>query len=244
MCVVWCVKVSWFSTGISSFVACYLEKDVDAIIYTHVNDQHPDSLRFLHDCENVLGRKIEILTSDSYKSVEDVITRTRYINGPAGASCTRILKKQVRLQWEALHPGLHTYVWGYDVNEKHRAERVVDSLPDFEHVFPLIERGLSKQDCHAIAERLGIRRPVMYDMGYPNNNCIGCVKGGKGYWNQIRKDFPDVFERRAKLERQIGHSCINGVFLDELPPDAGNIQKEIMQDCSILCQLAMNDVEG
>lgn len=51
------VKVCWFSTGISSFVACYLSKDIDEIIYTHVPNQHPDSLRFLHDCEKLLGRK-------------------------------------------------------------------------------------------------------------------------------------------------------------------------------------------
>lgn len=27
------MKVCWFSTGISSFVACYLAEDVDEIIY-------------------------------------------------------------------------------------------------------------------------------------------------------------------------------------------------------------------
>ena len=40
------LKICWFSTGISSFVACYLAKDVDEIIYTHVPNQHPDS--FIH----------------------------------------------------------------------------------------------------------------------------------------------------------------------------------------------------
>lgn len=78
----------------------------------------------------------------------------------------------------------------------------------------------------------------MYDMGYNNNNCIGCVKGGMGYWNKIRKDFPEVFAARAKLERDIGHSCINGVFLDELDPNRGRMSKEIMQDCGIMCYLA------
>ena len=33
-------------------------------------------------------------------------------------------------------------------------------------------------------------------MGYNNNNCIGCIKGGMGYWNKIRVDFPEVFEKR------------------------------------------------
>ena len=77
----------------------------------------------------------------------------------------------------------------------------------------------------------------MYDLGYPNNNCIGCVKGGMWYWNKIRKDFPEVFKRRAKQEREIGHSCINGVYLDELHPDRGKESEEILQDCSIMCLL-------
>lgn len=201
------MKVCWFSTGISSFVACYLAKDVDEIIYTHVPNQHPDSLRFLHDCEKLLGRKITVLQSDEYRDVDDVIEKTRCINTPFGAPCTEKLKKRVRMKWEREHPDHHIYVWGMDATEKNRAAR------------------------------LGLKRPIMYDMGYPNNNCIGCVKGGMGYWNKIRVDFPEVFERRAKQEREIGHSCINGVFLDELEPDRGNVNTEVMEDCTIACQL-------
>ena len=78
---------------------------------------------------------------------------------------------------------------------------------------------------------------AMYDLGYRNNNCIGCVKGGMGYWNKIRIDFPEVFERMAKLEREIGHSCINGIFLDELEPGRGRMEDEIIPDCSVMCYL-------
>lgn len=86
-------------------------------------------------------------------------------------------------------------------------------------------------------------RPLMYDLGYPNNNCIGCIKGGMGYWNRIRKDFPEVFESRAKLERLVGHSMLkdkNGpVYLDELDPDRGDMNIEIFPDCGIMCYLSM-----
>jgi hypothetical protein len=75
----------------------------------------------------------------------------------------------------------------------------------------------------------------MYDLGYPNNNCIGCVKGGMGYWNKIRQDFPEVFADRARMEREIGASCMNGVYLDELAPEAGRGLKPIVEDCGILC---------
>ena len=81
----------------------------------------------------------------------------------------------------------------------------------------------------------------MYDLGYSNNNCIGCVKGGMGYWNKIRIDFPEVFKLRAETERLIGATCLkdtNGrIYLDELNPDRGNIEDEIMENCSIFCQL-------
>lgn len=231
------MKVCWFSCGVSSFVACYLARDIDEIIYTHVTNQHSDSLRFLHDCERLLGKEIKILQSELYASVDDVIERTRCINTAYGAPCTKWLKKQVRKDWENKEPDHHIYVWGYDVEEKGRADMVVKAMSDYEHEFPLIEHRLTKAECHGIADRLGLKRPAMYDMGYKNNNCIGCVKGGMGYWNKIRQDFPEVFERRARQERMIGHSCIKGVFLDELEPDRGNINAEIMEDCTISCQL-------
>lgn len=231
------MKIAWFSCGVSSFVACYLTKDIDKIIYTHIDNQHPDSLRFLRDCERLLDREIEIIQSSRYKSIDEVIERDRYINGPGGAACTKRLKKEVRRQWEKDNPDHHTYVWGYDVGEKHRADRLLESLTDYDHEFPLIDQGLSKEECHGIADKLGLKRPLMYDLGYPNNNCIGCVKGGMGYWNKIRMDFPEVFERRARQEREIGRSCIKGVFLDELEPNRGNMDTEVFEDCTIACQL-------
>lgn len=236
------MKVSWFSAGVSSFIACYLEKEtIEKIMYIHIDNQHEDTMRFLIDCEKVLDKKIEILQSP-YKSVSRVIQQFRYINGVAGATCTRILKKRVRQEWEYKNKREEfTYIWGYDITEKHRAERLQEAFPEHKHIFPLIDRGLTKEDCHGLCSSLGIKRPKMYDLGYRNNNCIGCVKGGMGYWNKIRKDFPEVFSERAKLEREIGASCINGIFLDELEPDRGRIEDEVMEECSIFCQMVLND---
>lgn len=153
-------------------------------------------------------------------------------------------QKRVRKEWEYAHRDCDiTYVWGFDSSEKKRAERLVESMPEFEHEFPLIDKMLSKQDVHAILDNLGIKRPKMYDLGYSNNNCIGCVKGGMGYWNKIRVDFPEVFERMAKLEREVGHSCLNGIYLDELEPNRGRMEDEIMPDCSIMCYLVQEEME-
>jgi hypothetical protein len=234
------LKVSWFSAGVSSFIACYLEKEtIDKIMYIHIDDQHEDTMRFLRDCEKALGKKIEILQSP-YKSVGRVIKQFRTTNTIYGAKCTDILKKRVRKEWEYGKTDL-TYVWGYDFSEQHRAERIKENFPEHQHIFPLIERGLTKEDCHGLCNSLGIKRPKMYDLGYRNNNCIGCVKGGMGYWNKIRKDFPEVFKIRAEQEREVGHSCINGVYLDELEPDRGRFDDEVLEECSIFCQMILTE---
>lgn len=241
------IKVCWMSAGVSSFIAGWLEREtIDQYIYIDIADQHPDSARFIADAEKALGKKIETLKSSEYNSVGDVCRAFRFVNSASGAKCTQVLKKRVRKQWEREHKGDEiTYVWGMDCNERERAQRLSDSMPEFQHCFPLIERNLTKQDAHAIIQQLGIQRPKMYEMGYSNNNCIGCVKGGAGYWNKIRIDFPDVFADRAKMEREIGHTILknrNGpIFLDELSPTAGIEQTEITQDCSIFCELALQE---
>lgn len=233
------LKVCWLSAGASSFIAGYLAKDVDEYIYIDIENQHPDSMRFIKDCEQVLNKPVQILKSP-YGNVDNVIRQFRFINSPYGAKCTDVLKKRVRKEWEYEHKEFDiTYVWGFDFNEKNRADRLLESMPEFNHEFPLIEKILSKTDAHGILENIGIKRLVMYDLGYNNNNCIGCVKGGMGYWNKIRVDFPEVFKKRAKLEREIGHSCIKGIYLDELEPDRGKMSEEIMPDCSIMCHLSM-----
>lgn len=236
------MKIAWFSAGVSSFIATYLVRDeIDKIIYTHIDDQHPDTLRFIKDCEKVLNKPIEILQSEFFKTVEAVCRSFKFVSSPRGAKCTGKLKKEVRQKWEYENGSNHIYFWGLDnsPHERSRADSLQEIMPSQIHRFPLIERELTKEDAHGMCAKLGVKRPLMYDLGYHNNNCIGCVKGGMGYWNKIRKDFPDVFENRAKMERDIGHSCIKFMFLDKLPPDAGRHEEPISEDCGIMCEINM-----
>lgn len=227
-------------------MAGYLAGGVDEWIYIDIDDQHPDSMRFIRDCEAAVRKEIRILRSKEYRCVEDCV---RVYGGfrdarNGFAPCTNWLKKRVRKEWEQENRRYDlTYVWGFDMQEKNRAEKIVEANPQAKHEFPLIEQNLSKEEVHGLFDRtFSFPRPVMYDMGYPNNNCIGCVKGGMGYWNRIRKDFPAVFESRAKLERAVGHSMLkdkNGtVYLDELDPDRGDMNTEIFPECGIMCYLA------
>lgn len=234
------LKVCWISAGVSSFIAGYLERDtINKFIYIDIDDQHPESMRFIKDIEKVLGKPIEILKSH-YSNVKNAVRGAGgyFMINRKFAPCTNYLKKRVRKEWEYQHREYDiTYVWGMDADEKSRAERLAETMFEFNHSFPLIERSLTKADAHGMCRELGVKRPLMYDLGYNNNNCLGCVKGGMGYWNKIRVDFPEVFESRAKLEREFNSSILKECYLDELDPKRGRMSEEIMEDCSIFCML-------
>lgn len=233
------MKVSWFSAGVSSAVATKLSNP-DVIIYIHINDQHPDTMRFITDCEKWFGKEI-IRLQHNLKTVEDACRRKGAISFFHYAPCTQYLKKEVRKIWEQQNPGRYTYVWGFDAQETGRIERLRAAMPDHDHEFPLSE--LSKEDCHGLLARAGIKRPAMYELGYPNNNCVGCLKGSKGYWNKIRKDFPEVFAARSAMERRFGHSIIKGTFLDELKLNTGRCEP-IMQECGVMCEILDKEIDN
>lgn len=236
------VKIAWFSCGATSAVATKiaLNEYSDVVIYyIDTGGEHPDNKRFLKECESWFGQTIHVRKSDKYDCPMDVYRRTRFLNGVSGARCTMELKRKVRWSVEDELMFWDAQIFGFDIAEKKRLERFREQYPKAKAVAPLITKGLGKSDCLAILQKAGIELPMMYRLGFHNNNCIGCVKGGKGYWCAIRKHFPDAFKRMAEIEREIGHSCIKDCFLDELgeydlPP--------IVPSCSLFCDPDFMDI--
>ena len=242
-------QLLWFSAGAASAVAAKLvlaENHPNVVVaYVDTGAEHEDNKRFIADCEKWFDTSIVMLKSDKYLDTWDVWEKTRFLVSPQGARCTTELKKKVRQAFE-LPTDIQTF--GYTIEEQHRADRFRDQNPGITLRTPLIEHGLSKEDCIAMIARAGIEIPTMYKLGYQNNNCIGCPKGGMGYWNKIRVDFPDTFGRMAKLERELNVSVLRsegkGVFLDELDPNRGHHNDDPSFECSLFCQLAEENISG
>jgi 3'-phosphoadenosine 5'-phosphosulfate sulfotransferase (PAPS reductase)/FAD synthetase len=228
--------ISWFSCGANSAIATYLaikKYGIDAvdIVYCDTGGEHPDNIRFLLDCEKWFGKKATILRNPKYIDHMDLWEKERFISSPQGARCTVELKKKLRFAYERLED---IQIFGYSSDEKHRAERFSENFPEVKTDFILLEKNLQKTDCIGLLAKNGIDLPEMYKLGFNNNNCIGCCKGGMGYWNHIRKHFPEQFKRASEIERKIGHS-ITDVYLDELEPNAGRHDINV-PTCDFLCQ--------
>lgn len=240
--------IAWFSAGITSAVACKLSvkkygKENVKIIYIKIDSAHLDNDRFIKDCERWYGQKIHSIQSEKYSDQFDVSLKTKYINGPSGAPCTLHLKKKVRYKIEEQFKD-RSQIFGFEYEKKeiNRAIRFSQQYPQAKPIFPLIEENLTKEMCADILLKNGIRLPKMYELGFHNNNCIGCVKGGKGYWNHIRVHFPEKFNQMIEVENTIGHSCIKGTFLKDLNRNAGRHKPPILPDCGTFCEIEFAEI--
>lgn len=238
-------KLVWFSCGAASAVAAKLAvdkygDDCEVLYCDTLAYEHPDNPRFMADVAKWIGKEIKLLKSEKYDDIFDVFQKTGWLIGVGGARCTTELKKNVRKQYQR-EGDIH--IFGLTSDEAKRIERFEDQN-DVIAEWILADNNVSKKDCYRILQEAGIDLPAMYKLGYNNNNCIGCVKGQAGYWNKIRVDFPDAFDRMAKMEREL-NAAINKtyagdgkrkrIFLDELDPKAGRGVPLPDIECGALC---------
>ena len=243
-----------FSCGAASAVATKLALAEHGaavhILNAFIQEEHPDNRRFADDCERWFGRPITTVRDTKYDaSAINVFERVGYIKGRNGAACTSRIKRGLLREYE--RPG-DVLVLGYTAEEQHRLDDWREQWPDRPIIAPLIDRGLTKEDCKAMVMRAGIELPAMYRLGYDNANCIGCVKGGHGYFRAIREDFPDQFNRLAQAEDKVfslhgqealilrhrsGPLAGQRFRLRELP--AGKAHRgEPLPSCGLFCELA------
>lgn len=237
--------VVWFSCGAASAVAASLAKKTwegfYPIEYVYCNtskNEHKDNLRFLAEVEKWLGITIKKISNPKYDTIEEVFDKHRYMSGINGAKCTTELKKIPRFLYQ-LPDDIH--VFGFTYDESERIFEFEKNNHDLELNWVLFQNQITKQDCYRIIKEAGIRLPYMYRQGYKNNNCIGCVKAtSPGYWNKIRRDYPEIFERRMIQSREIGCRLAKykgeRIFLDQLPESAKGRWKDEVISCGPDCK--------
>lgn len=253
--------MSLFSCGVASAVATKMALEQNKstyhkpliIVNNYVEQEHPDNARFLQDCEKWFEHDITVTKNEKYDGdIYKVFESEHMIKQKFFAPCTEKLKREVR---DKMMEEGDVIVIGFTVEEKKRYARFKEATTNYTVWAPLIENNFNKADCFDLMNRAGIELPAMYKQGYRNNNCIGCVKGGMGYWNKIRKDYPLQFQRMSDLEQRFGEGAFlfrdpktsKRISLKDLDPNAGNYAQEEDSQCSVMCSITplfFKDIDG
>jgi hypothetical protein len=247
--------VCHFSCGAASAVATKLILATyplrRIVIYNaFIKEEHEDNRRFLRDCEQWFGFPITVLRDKKYgASTHEVWRKERFMtNGIWGAPCSMRLKREV-IDADCFPDDVH--VLGYTVEEQDRVVRFTGPKGERRVLTPLIDRNLSHNDCLEMVTRAGIELPLMYRLGFNNANCIGCPKGGEGYWNKTRQVFPGQFVQIQDIQEDIGPGAY--FFRDrktevryglkDLPPNKGR-HDEPLPSCSFFCDMAEQEIDA
>jgi hypothetical protein len=200
------------------------------VIMIDTCNEHPDTYRFKDDCQKWYGIEIERITGIDiasikdperkelylsrgpytfidvghvYEKIQDVWFRALSLNVATGAICSTELKRRVREKWQDKNEFDHQ-IFGFEFDKKefNRALSMTLNHQKAKPIYPLLMMGYDKDDCIKQIQAQGIEVPLMYHLGFHNNNCFGtgCVQGGIGYWQKMQKDFPDIFEEMAGVE--------------------------------------------
>lgn len=206
--------IAWWSGGVASAVTCKLCIDwfgieFVKIVFIDTHNEHPDTYSFLKECELWYGCNIRTIASTKHTDIRDVWYDNLSLNIAKGAKCSEVMKITVRQQY--IKQQQFSYqAFGFDITEIGRAKDMKKSNSHLNPIFPLIYKLFDKKDCMRMIQKANdlsvkINIPESYQMGYSNNNCFqtGCVKGGIGYWQKIKHDYPEKFSAMAKIEHDL-----------------------------------------
>lgn len=197
-----------FSGGVASAAAWMLARDkygydnvVAVFADTKIEDE--DLYRFNRELEHYFSQRLVVLCDG--RTPWEVFHDKKFIGNSRVDPCSAVLKRQLIRAWikENYTPDECVIVIGYDANEQHRSERLVERMKPYSVKFPLIERGLFKEQTFGLLAGTGIRPPRLYGMGFAHNNCGGfCVKAGQAQFQKLLEHFPERYAEHEASEQE------------------------------------------
>jgi len=73
--------------------------------------------------------------------------------------------------------------------------------------YPLVDAGINRKECMRIIQRAGLELPV-------KSGCFFCPGQSLGQWRTLYHEYPDLYERAARLEENASAHCQKWATLD------------------------------
>lgn len=191
--------------------------DFDTFLFANVGDdsEHPKTLEYVHDVAMPYAKANGIELVELQKklrdgSVETLVGRmtkpgsrsigipVRMSNGaPGNRQCTADFKIRVVAKWlkqqGASEDDPAVVAIGFSTDEIIRVKGYDPRYPTQRTTHPLIDLGISRQDCAKIIVGAGLPMP-------PKSACYFCPFHSLHEWERMARQEPDLFEKAVALE--------------------------------------------
>lgn len=203
----------------------------DAIVFADTGTEHEATYRYMEEVSGPYAREygldITVLgpdwrTKHYAADLETYCREHRMLPGTWVRWCTDrykvkpIIRYLRRVLGATKDKPVESWI-GISTNESHRA--VLSRNPYEVKRYPLIEMGLSRDDCSRIIAEAGL--PIA-----PKSGCWFCPFKKQSAWHQLKREEPALFERAMFMERNARHKDGSGAYL----PMFGSLERVAAQD--------------
>jgi hypothetical protein len=131
-----------------------------------------------------------------HRPIRSIDIPVRMANGaPGNRNCTVEFKIKPIARWIKRNAPDCVLGKGISTDEPHRATPSRES-DGYTSAYPLIELGLSRQDCLRLVAEAGLPQP-------PKSSCWFCPYKTTDQWITMRQERPELFERVIQLEEML-----------------------------------------
>jgi 3'-phosphoadenosine 5'-phosphosulfate sulfotransferase (PAPS reductase)/FAD synthetase len=212
-------EVVCYSMGIcSAYIAARLQDECQKpiCVFSDTKREDVDTYRFGHE---VAERwQLNLTEASRGEDLWEYFRKSKMIPARQISSCSRVFKIEPFQQWlSTQEPSQVSY--GYDVTEEDRMEKMIARWPFEQHKprFPLIEWGITKEECFGYFLKHGIEPPRIYDH-FNHANCLPCKNFREPDWKALQYHYPAIFEEAKAFETGNGLRWMqDGPLLIELP---------------------------
>lgn len=156
--------------------------------------------------KNRHGKQVD-LYDDCMTNAKSVPIPLHYQHGGLGfRNCTSKWKIEPIAQWIRKNAPNCVLGVGISTDEPQRAKPARDT-DGYSKAYPLIELGMSRQDCLILVEEFGLPQP-------PKSSCWFCPYHTTDGWTIKRREEPEIFAKAVELEKIL---CNRSIALGKDP---------------------------
>lgn len=201
-----------YSGGLGSFMAAWLTVEAHGpaactLLFTDTKTEDPDLYRFLKETTKALQCKLVHLSDG--RDIWGVFRDVKFMGNSRIDPCSKHLKREIARRWVDKNARDACIVFGIGHQEAHRIAAIRERWAPYRVEAPLIKCIYTKDQIEDHLDRLKIKPPKLYELGFPHNNCGGfCVKTGQAQMALLLRKMPDRYrwheQQQEKLFKIIG----------------------------------------